>query len=120
MAEETKQVTQEVRRIVPPVDIYESGDDIVLLADMPGVTKDNLSLDVDKGELTIRGTFLEQETEGEKLLDECLYGEYYRTFTLADAIDTEKISAKLENGVLSMTLPKREKVKPKKIAIETE
>jgi len=112
--------TRNVRRIVPPVDIYETENDVVLVADVPGATKENLQIDIDKGELTIKGTFERQDNDGETLVDECIYGEYYRTFTLADTINPEKISAKLNDGVLTATLSKREKVKPKKITIETE
>lgn len=120
MAVERKESAKDVRRIIPPVDIYETSNDVILVADVPGVTKENLRLDIDKDKLTIIGTFEEQDTGGEKLTDECIYGEYNRTFTLADTIDREKISAKLDNGVLTITLPKHEKVKSKKIAIETE
>ena len=120
MAEETKEVTEEARRIVPPVDIYETKDDVVLVADVPGVEKKNLTLDIDDDELTIRGTFEERDSGGEKLIDECVYGEYRRTFTLGDTIDREKVAAKLENGVLTLTLPKHERTKPRKIEIETE
>jgi HSP20 family protein len=120
MAEEKKESAKAVRRIVPPVDIYETSNDVILVADVPGVTKENLQLDIEKDGLTIRGTFEEQDAVGQKLIDECIYGEYYRTFTLGDVIDQEKIAAKLDNGVLTLTLPKHEKVKPRKIAIETE
>ena len=70
--------------------------------------------------LTIIGAFAEKEGEGAKLIDERIYGEYRRTFTLGDVIDREKISAKLEDGVLTLTLPKHEKTKPRKIEISTE
>ena len=120
MAEERKELAKDVRRIVPPVDIYETSNDVTLVADVPGVTKENLRLDIDKDELTISGTFEEQDGDGKKLIDECVYGEYNRTFTLGDTIDIEKIAAKLDNGVLTITLPKQERVKPKTIAIETE
>ena len=120
MAEEKKESAKDVRRIAPPVDIYETSGDVILVADMPGVTKEKLQLDIDKDELTIRGTFEEQDDVGEKLIDECIYGEYNRMFALADTIDKENITAKLDNGVLTMKLPKHEKVKPRKIAIEAE
>jgi len=120
MAEEKKEKTEEVRKIVPPVDIYETQNEVFLIADIPGVSKENLKLDIDNDELSIRGTFLESEAGGEKLLNECLYGEYYRTFAIGDTIDREKISAKLENGVLTLTFPKLEKVKPRKINIEAD
>lgn len=120
MAEEREESAKDVRRIVPPVDIYETSNDVILVADVPGVTKENLRLDIDKDELTIIGTFEEQDTGGEKLIDECIYGEYNRTFTLGDTIDRGKIAAKLDNGVLTITLPKQERLKPREIAIETE
>ena len=120
MAEETREQTEEVRRIVPPVDIYETENDVVLVADVPGVEKKSLQLDTDNDELTIRGIFQQKNDDGKKLIDECVYGEYNRTFTLGNTIDREKITAKLENGVLTLTLPKHEKVKPRKITIETE
>ena len=120
MAEEMEESAKDVRRIIPPVDIYETSDDVVLLADVPGLAKEKLQLDIDKDQLTISGTFEEEDTGGEKLIDECIYGEYYRTFTLGDTIDREKIKVKLGDGLLTLTLPKHEKVKPKKIQIETE
>ncbi len=120
MAEGNIELAEDVRRIIPPVDIYETENDIVLIADVPGVSKKNLLLDMDDDELTIRGAFPEHKNGGEKLVGEYTYGEYRRTFTLGDTIDREKIAAKLENGVLTLTLPKHEKVKPRKITIETE
>ena len=120
MEEETREQTEEIGRIIPPVDIYETENDVILVADVPGVAKESLQLDTDNDELTIKGIFQEKVDGGEKLLDECVYGEYNRTFTLGDTIDREKITAKLENGVLTLTLPKHEKVKPRKITIETE
>lgn len=120
MAEERKELTRDVKQIVPPVDIYETSSDFSLIADIPGVSKENLKLDIDNDELIIRGTFEEKSEGGEKLINECLYGEYYRTFTIGDTIDREKISAKLEDGVLTITLPKHERVKPRKITIEAE
>lgn len=120
MAEEKKEFAKDVRQIVPLVDIYETSNDVLLVADVPGLAKENLRLDVDKGGLTIRGTFEEKNGGGERLIDERVYGEYRRTFILADTINREKITAKLDSGVLTLTLPKHEKVKPRKIAIETE
>jgi HSP20 family protein len=120
MPEENKESTGGVRQIAPPVDVYETSDAVILLADVPGLAKENLRLDVEDDEVTIRGAFEEKDSGGEKLIDECIYGEYRRTFILADTIDREKITAKLNDGVLTVTLPKREKVKPRKIEIETE
>jgi len=120
MVEEQAKPTNEVRRLIPPVDIYETENDVILVADMPGVAKENLQLGVDNDELTISGLFLEPEATGKMLVNECLYGNYKRTFTLSDVIAQDKITAKLDDGVLTVTLPKNEKVKPRKIMIETE
>jgi HSP20 family protein len=120
MAEEKNESREDVRHIVPPVDIYETSESVILIADVPGLTKEKMKLDMDNDELTISGVFDEKDSEGEKLISECAYGEYYRTFVLGDVIDREKIAAKLENGVLTVTLPKHERIRPRKIAIETE
>ena len=120
MVEENTELAEDVRRIIPPVDIYETENDVVLIADVPGVSKKNLLLDMDDHELTIKGAFEKQNGVGKKLIEDYVHGEYRRTFTLGDTIDREKITAKLENGVLTLTLPKHEKVKPRKIAIQTE
>ena len=120
MAEERNESTGDVRRIVPPVDVYETPNAVILLADVPGLAKENLQLDVEDDEVTISGAFEEKNGDGEKLIAECTYGEYHRTFILADTIDREKITAKIADGVLTVTLTKREKVKPRKIKIETE
>jgi len=119
MTEEKDKTTDEVKQIIPPVDIYETENDVILIADMPGVTKENLQVDVDNDELTISGLFLEQKTDGgKKLINECYYGKYARTFALSDVIAQDKITAKLDDGVLTVTLPKQERAKPKKITIE--
>lgn len=119
MPDEKIEASKEMRKIIPPVDIYETSDEVFLIADMPGVSKDNLQLNIENDELTISGIFEETASEGKKLINECLYGNYYRTFALSDTIDQGRITAKLDNGVLTVILPKHEKVKPKKIEIET-
>ncbi len=121
MAEEKEKTAEEIKRIIPPVDIYETENNVVLIADIPGVTKENLRVDVENDELTIEGVFLEPKTDnGKKLISECYYGKYTRTFALSDVIAQDKITAKLDDGVLTITLPKQEKAKPKKITISTE
>lgn len=109
------------RYLTPAVDIYETKDDVVLLVDLPGVSKDGLSLNITKDELTIKGEMNKGISKDEELLyGEMNYGDYYRGFTLSDVLDREKVSAKLENGVLELTLPKAERVKPREIPISYE
>jgi HSP20 family molecular chaperone IbpA len=102
----------------PDVDIFESETDIILLADMPGVTSDNIAIDLNEGVLTIVGDVTPWERPGEKdVMVEFEIGKYYRQFTLSENIDQGRIVAKLENGVLRLTLPKTEKAKPRKITV---
>ena len=109
--------TREGVAFVPEVDISESEEGLVLYADMPGVTKDNLDIDIREGVLTVTGT-VEPERDNLRLVHgEYEIGGFQRRFTLGEKIDQEKIEAKLENGVLQLTLPKAEAHKPRKITI---
>jgi HSP20 family protein len=111
--------TRDVPSFVPAVDIYESPEAITLVADMPGVGPENVLIDVHDNQLTLRGTV---SMEGEKerlLLQEYGVGDYVREFTLGKAIDQSKIEATMKNGVLTLTLPKAEAIKPRKINVVT-
>ena len=103
---------------IPAVDILENTNEIVVLADMPGVESKDIDVDLENNQLTIRGRV--QQIVGEKevpLYSEFGWGDYFRSFTLSNAIDQAKITAKMDQGVLRLTLPKVEKMKPKKIAV---
>jgi len=106
--------------IAPVVNIYETKDGYVLEAEMPGVSKDGLQVTLEGTEITITGRRNLETAGGETLLNERESADYRRVFELDPAIDTQKISAKMEQGVLTLTLPKSEKVKPRKIAISGE
>ena len=102
----------------PDVDIYETDNQIVLLADMPGVEANNLTIDLRDDILTITGEIAPFEgAEEEDLLIEYETGRFSRQFTLADVIDQEKIEASLNSGVLRLTLPKVDKATPRKITV---
>lgn len=102
----------------PDVDIFESETEITLLADMPGVTSDTITVDLNEGILTLNGDVKPWENADETdVMVEFEIGKYHRQFTLSEIIDQEKIEAKLENGVLWLTLPKAEKAKPRKITV---
>lgn len=104
----------------PAVDIFEDANGLTLLADMPGVKADRLSIDLNDNVLTIRGEVQPPEAEKEtEVLREFGWGSFYRQFSLADTIDRNKIEAKLNAGVLRLQLPKVEKAKPRKIAVKT-
>jgi len=90
------------------------------VADMPGVDGKNVDIDLKDNQLTITGRI--DPVEGEKevsLCKEFLYGDYFRQFTLSYVIDQNKITAKMEDGVLRLILPKVEKMKPQKIKVLT-
>jgi len=90
--------------MTPAVDIYENNDGLTLLADLPGVGRDQLNLGVEQGVLTIEATTTNN------------YG-YYRRFQLPEHLDLEHVRADLKHGVLTLNLPKAEAAKPRKIAV---
>jgi len=107
------------RSWAPSVDIAENQDNLTLTAEIPGVDKKDVKISLQNNVLTIEGE-KKQEKEGSKngqLGSERFYGKFSRTFTLSADIDAEKIKADFHNGVLTVTLPKTEKVKPRQIAI---
>ncbi len=107
--------------ITPPVDIYETDNEYVLKADMPGVAKDNVNITFNNNELEITGKVDDEYTSNENMTyREYTLFNYYRKFVVSNAINPEGISALLENGVLTIKLPKREEAKPKKIEIKAE
>jgi len=102
----------------PDVDIYVSDDAAVFVAEMPGVGKGDVSIEIDENDsLVIRGKTSFREPDG-PVVRQYHVGDYYRAFQLSDEYDKEKISAKLENGLLEVSIPKREEAKPKRIAIK--
>ena len=106
------------RYAVPLVDIYEEEDKLVVLADLPGVKKDGLSVQVEQGILTIEGK-VERDTPGTVLSREFTLVPFFRQFRITEAIDSDRIRASLKNGVLRLELPKAEAAKPRKIPVET-
>jgi HSP20 family molecular chaperone IbpA len=102
----------------PDVDIFETEREITLLADVPGVAPEDVYIDLREGVLTLSGEVKPFEGKDEcDVLVEFETGTYYRQFTLSEVIDQSRIEAKLENGVLRLTLPKAEKAMPRRIAI---
>lgn len=104
------------RYVTPPVDIYEMPDGLVVMADVPGVTQDHLDVRVDSHILTIRGQAT-HTLPAEPTYHEYELVNYFRQFELSDKVDTGKISADLKHGVLTLTLPRAEEAKPRKIAV---
>lgn len=104
----------------PAVDIFETEKEITLLADMPGVKTDDLTIDIRDNTLTLSADIVPVDgTDEVGVLVEYESGRYYRQFTLGELINQENIDAKLNDGVLRLSLPKVEKATPKKITVKT-
>jgi HSP20 family molecular chaperone IbpA len=104
----------------PAVDIFETEKNITLLADMPGVKAEDLTIDLRENTLTLSADIDPGEkTDEENILVEYETGRYYRQFTLGELINQGDIDAALNDGVLRLTLPKVEKATPKKIVVKT-
>ncbi len=118
----TNRVTgAEAPALVPAVDVIENESGITVKADLPGVTKEGLSIRVDGETLTLEG----QVSLGEARKLESVYAEvrtaqYKRTFVLSRDLDTSKIDATMKNGVLTLTVPKLEQAKPRRIQVRSE
>jgi HSP20 family protein len=102
----------------PEVNIFETREGYVVEAEMPGVSKSGLEVTLEGAELTIIGRRTGVEVDGEPLVRESIQADFRRVFELDPAIAAAKITAKMDQGILRLTLPKSEEVKPRKITIE--
>ena len=106
---------------MPPVDVYETdGHDIVIKAELPDMTREDITVTVEHNTLTLRG---EKKFSGEVKEDryrriERSYGQFYRSFTLPNTVDTAKVAADYKNGLLTVKLPFREDAKPRSINVD--
>ncbi len=101
----------------PAVNVHETEDDYVLVANMPGVSKENVKIKVADDRLILMGKSERSEFDGRYILRESGEANYYRTFRLLEGIDQEKINAEFANGQLTVKLAKHERVKPREIKI---
>ena len=105
---------------IPAVDVLETMNELIVLADMPGVDSKNVDIDLRDNQLTITGRVEAPESDREvSLYKEFNWGDYFRQFALSEIVDQSKITARMEDGVLRLTLPKVEKAKPQKIKVVT-
>jgi HSP20 family protein len=103
---------------VPPVDVAETQDRIVVRAEVPGMKQEDISIEFENGLLTIRGDRKLEKQEGVTWHRvERIYGNFSRSFTLPRSVDPEKIAASYRDGILEVEVPKREEAKPKHIKI---
>jgi HSP20 family molecular chaperone IbpA len=104
----------------PPVDIYEDAQGITLIADMPGVSRERLHIEVDKEMLLIEGDAQIDISEGtEALYADVQATRYRRGFTLSGELDVDQCEANLKDGILTLKIPKREEVRPRKIEVRS-
>ena len=107
--------------LVPPVDIIEDAEAITVKADLPGVTKEHLSIGVDGDTLTVEGSVsLGEPGSMQSVYAEVRVPHYKRSFVLGRDLDTENISANLQHGVLTLRVPKREQAKPRRIEVKAQ
>jgi len=118
---EADESTAATSQWMPSVDIKDEGDKFVICADIPGVDPKDIDVSMENGILTIKGerkTEEKEESKGYRRV-ECSYGSFYRRFSLPDTADSEQIKAKGKDGVLEITVAKREATKAKKIPVKT-
>ena len=105
---------------LPPIDIFETDEGLVLLADLPGVTSETLELQVQDNKLTLFGRVQPSLGNGARLVhQEYQVGNFLRSFILSDEVDHERITAKLNQGVLEVTLPRVKRTEPRRIHVSS-
>jgi HSP20 family molecular chaperone IbpA len=109
--------TRELRTATPSVDIYENENEILLFADMPGVHKDDITVNIENGKLSISGV-RRLDHQGVSTWEEFVDVEYVRSFSIPQTINVEDVEAQLKDGVLTLHLPKSEAAKPRLVEIK--
>jgi HSP20 family protein len=112
------QEARQVQYVTPLADVESSKEGYTIHAEMPGVDRSGLEITVDNGELTILGHRRTEEFPGEPIYREIRNTDYRRVYEVDPGVDAAKISARIDQGVLTLTLPKAESVKPRKITVE--
>ena len=109
---------EQQRAVLPAVDVYEDGSGITLLADMPGVPKEQLELKIEGDTLLIEGAVQQATPDGlEAVYAEVRVPRYRRSFTLSRELDTARIDAQLKDGVLTLRIPKQAHAQPRRIEV---
>ena len=113
------EATRDATVYCPRFDIWETDDELVLYGDMPGVLPENLDIHYENGQLTIHGKVCPRHDDIKFMYGEYGIGDYHRSFTVSELIDAEKIAAEMKHGVLTLHLPKSERVKPRRIEVKS-
>ena len=116
--EKNEETTWAGQTYQPSVDIYENEQELVIQADVPGVRRDDVEIDLDQDVLTISGRVSLDDYDGLRpVYSEFNVGNFYRRFSLGETVDQARITADMSDGVLTVTLPKKEKAQPRKITV---
>ena len=117
---DTSETTRGGSYFTPRVDIFETDQELTLLADVPGVPPDNVDLRFEGGELILQGRIKQRPRRGQALMGEYEEGDFYRVFQIHESIDSSRIEAECKNGVLTVHLPKAEAAKPRQVKVKGE
>jgi HSP20 family protein len=118
--ETTAERTRGGPHLTPRVDIFESEQELTLLAEMPGVRPEDVDLQYDRGELVVHGRPRRREPAGPTFAREFEVGDYYRVFQIHESIDHSRIEAACKNGVLTVRLPKLAASQPRQVKVRNE
>jgi HSP20 family protein len=118
--EKAQEQTRPLRAFLPNADIFETEDALTVVLEMPGVDRNNIEVNVDNGVLTIEGRIDFNKYESlEPVYSEYNIGPFRRSFRISSQIDQDKIKAEMDAGVITLTLPKAEEAKPRKIEVRS-
>ena len=118
--EKAQEATTPMRAFLPTADIFETEDALTVILEMPGVDKDNIDISVENGLLTVEGRINFGKYEGlQPVYSEYNIGPFRRSFRISSRIDQDKIRAEMRDGVITLTLPKAEQAKPRKIEVKS-
>jgi HSP20 family molecular chaperone IbpA len=116
--ERQQESTVPARAFLPPTDIFESEDALTIVMEMPGVDREDIAVNVENGVLNVEGRLDFSKYEGmQPVYTEYNVGHYRRSFSLSSKIDQDRISAQMQDGVLTLLLPKSEEAKPRRISV---
>lgn len=106
----------------PALDLYQNNDNVVAVIELPGMRKEDIEISLQDGMLTISGERKDENKNGEKnaARTECFVGKFRRSITLPAQVDANKVNASYQDGILTVTLPKAEEAKPKKIQVNVD
>jgi HSP20 family molecular chaperone IbpA len=114
----SRESTRPTRAFIPSADIYESEDALTVVLEMPGVSKDNVEVNIEDGVLTVEGRIDFAKYEGlQPMYSEYNVGPYRRSFQISNQVDHSKIAAQMRDGVMTLALPKVEMAKPRRIEV---